>query len=63
MNREYKPGDRLVLVTWADAEYPVTVIAIPGVGCDLIVEWTGLRPGPSVRNTICLHHCKEVRYA
>lgn len=60
----WKVGDRLVIVTWTGAECPVTVVDLPAhMPCDLIIEWTGLRPGPSARNTICLHHCKEVRYA
>jgi hypothetical protein len=63
---EYVKGERVMLVTYTGAHYPVEVIGHNSLPDDLIVRWLGLRPLSALNSrhgesTICLKELKEVR--
>ena len=56
-----KVGDKVTLVAFHGARYPVEVVGFTTLDCDMVVRWLGLAPftGSDV-NTVCRKHLATV---
>lgn len=61
-----RAGDRVTLVAHSGSEYPVEIVGVPSLDCDLVVRWLGLMPLAGLSqvdgcSTVCTKQLREVR--